>query len=464
MAQDDNKEVEVVEVTTVRSVSTTPSASYPIVTGSSYGSADNRDYTESPVHDTSADVDLDEDATDEVLAARAEVENTRAELSGTIDALKEKLSPANLVAEAKEATVGAAQSAVGDAVDSAKVAAHNVVDSAKEVAHNVVDTAKDVAASAAGVVQGVASSVAATIGGAVDSAKSAVSGVAHDAGHAAKNATQSVKEVSHNVGHTAKGAGATIVETIRLNPIPAAITGIGLGWLIMSIRRQNDATTQYGTYGGSSANRFASTTDEFGQNNFATSGYSTQGSDVTSRLDAAKGKLGEVKDSVATHASDIASTVGDKASGLASSVSNTASGLASSVSDKASGLAQTVGTKASDIAHTVGDKATELGSQAKDTAQSAVRATGTYITDNPLAAGAIAVLLGVGVGLLVPATEKENQLLGETRDRLKDQAAEQLHQVADKVTNVAQTAFDSAKQTVKDEAENQGLTGAGSPS
>jgi ElaB/YqjD/DUF883 family membrane-anchored ribosome-binding protein len=419
------------------------------VTGTNYTNTDDREYVAAPLGDPDSDADVDEDATDEVRAARAQVENTRAELSGTIDALKEKLSPANLMAEAKEATVGAAQSAVGDAVDSAKEAAHNAVDSAKEVVHNVVDTAKEVASSAAGVVQGVASNVAASISGAVDSAKSAVSGVAHDASHRAKNATYSVKEVSHNVGSTAKGAGATIVETIRLNPIPAAITGIGLGWLIMSIRRQNDSSATYGTYGGSSANRFSGTTDEYGQNNFATSGYTTPGSETASRIDAAKEKLGDVKDSVTHKASDIAHSVGDKASGLASSVS-----------DKASGIAHTVGDKASDIAHTVGDKASALGGQAKDVAQSAVHATGTYITDNPLAAGAIAVLLGVGVGLLIPATEQENQLLGETRDRLKDQAAEQLHQVADKVTNVAQTAFDSAKQSVKDEAENQGLTSA----
>jgi hypothetical protein len=121
------------------------------------------------------------------------------------------------------------------------------------------------------------------------------------------------------------------VETIRLNPIPAAITGIGLGWLIMSIRRQNSDVSLYGNYGGNSANRFVSTTDEFGQNNFATSGYSSPGSDGPSKIDAAKGKLGEVKDSVTTHASDIASTVSDKASGLASTVSDKASGLAQSV-------------------------------------------------------------------------------------------------------------------------------------
>jgi len=447
MAQDDNRDD--TDLDTSRAGSTSPTQTYPFVTGTNYTNTENREYVASPLTGSAADASIDEDVTDEVRAARAEVENTRVELSETIDALKEKLSPANLVAEAKEATVGAAQSAVGDAVDSAKVVAHNAVDTVKDVAQNVVETAKDVATTAAGVVSGVASNVAASISGAVDSAKSAVSGAAHDVGDKARSATYSVKGVSHNVGDTAKGAGATIVETIRLNPIPAAITGIGLGWLIMSIRRQNDTSATYRTYGtGSAANRFSSTTDEYGQNNFATSGYTSPGSEGPSRIDAAKEKLGDVKDSVTNKASDIAHTVGDKASGLASSVT-----------DKASGLAHTVGDKASDIAHTVGDRASAIGGQAKDAAQTAVSATGDYIIGNPLAAGAIAVLLGVGVGLLIPATEKENQLLGETRDRLKDQAAEQLHQVADKVTNVAQTAFDSAKQSVKDEAENQGLTG-----
>jgi ElaB/YqjD/DUF883 family membrane-anchored ribosome-binding protein len=414
--------------------------SYPFVTDVDYTNTENREYVRTPLSDPDVDTDTEEDVTDEVRAARAQVENTRAELTGTIDALKEKLSPANLVAEAKEATIGAAQNAVGEAVESAK-----------EVAHTVVDTAKEMASNAASVVKEVASNVATSLSGAADSAKSAVSDVTQDAGEIAKNAVHNVKEVSHSAGNSARGAGATIVETIRLNPIPAAITGIGLGWLIMSIRRQNVSTTPYGNNGiGAAAGRFVSTTDEFGQNNFATSGY---GSDTTSRIDAAKEKLGDVKDSVAHHASDLASSVSDKASGLANTVGT-----------KATDIAHTVSDKASDLAHTVGDKASAFGGQAKDTAQSAVSATSSYISDNPLAAGAIALLIGVGVGLLIPATEKENQLLGETRDKLKDQAAEQLHQVADKVTSVAQTAFDSAKETVKEtvktEAQNQGLTGA----
>lgn len=538
---------------------------YPFVTGTNYTNYENQDTTVANTNDPDVDNDTEDDVPDEVKAARAEVENTRAELTGTIDALKEKLSPANLVAEAKEATVGAAQTAAHDALDTAKTTASNVVGAAKDAAVSAVDSVKEVATN-------VAASAKSVIGDAV----SAVSGAAHSAGHTAKNAVHSVKETSSNVGGSAKGAGATIVETIRLNPIPAAITGIGLGWLIMSMRRQSETGMTYRSEGVYNPDRFVSTTDEYGQSNFGTS-YSGQTGSSTSPIDAAKEKLGDVKDSVTSRASDLASNVSEKASGLASTVSDKASDLAHTVGDKASDLAHTVGDKASDLgsqakslvdiirlnpipaaltglslgwlimssqnkstngtmyrsdrfdtttgefgqnnfgtsstgltgsqpsgidaakekigdvkdtvtsrasdlasnvsekatglastvsdkasslASTVSDKASNLGSTAKDTAQTAVSATGSFINGNPLAAGAIALMLGVGTGLLIPATQKENELLGETRDRLKDQASEQLHQVADKVTNVAQTAFDGVKQTVKDEAQNQGLTGS----
>ncbi|MBC8103962.1 MAG: DUF3618 domain-containing protein [Cytophagales bacterium] len=396
---------------------------YPFVADANYTNYEKQDDTVSTNNDPDKEIDLEEDATEEVRAARAEVEQTRAELSGTIDALKERLSPAALVAEAKDAAVDAAHTAATGAIGSAKEAASNAVETVKEAASNVVSSAKTV------------------IGDALDTAKSAVSGAMHSAGDTAASAAHSVKEASQTVGGSAKGAGTTIVETIRLNPIPAAITGIGLGWLIMSIRRQNEQSVQYngGVYNPTAPDRFVSATDQYGQNSFGT--YGSPGSDRPSPVDTAREKLTEVRDTVTSRASD----------------------LASNVSDKAGDLAHTVSDRASTLAHTVGDRASAFGGQAKETAQSAASATGSYITNNPLAAGAIALMLGVGAGLLIPATERENQLLGETRDRLKDQAAEQLHQVADKVTNVAQTAFDGVKQTVKDEAQNQGLTGTPAP-
>jgi len=361
---------------------------------------------------------------DDVRAAREQVEQTRAEMSDTIDAIKEKLSPHHMVEEAKEATVGKAKAVLSDAVDSAK----DVFDSAKEVASNVAASAKS------------------ALGDATDAAKAAVSHLAGNASHTAHNAVDSVKEASYNAGNKVKGAGDIIVETIKLNPIPAAITGVGLAWLLMSAYRQKEASSM--NYNGTPGDRFASTTDEFGmQNNFATSNtYSGP-----STMDTMKSSLSDAKDKVAQKAGDIAH-----------SVSDTASNVAQTVSNKASDVAHTVSNKASDVAHTVSNTASEWGGQVKGQAQRAASATGDFYQVNPLAMGAIALLVGAAVGLMIPATDPENRLMGETRDRLKDQAAQQFQDVAGKVSAVAQTAFDSAKQTVqetvKQEAQNQGLT------
>ena len=61
--------------------------------------------------------------------------------------------------------------------------------------------------------------------------------------------------------------------------------------------------------------------------------------------------------------------------------------------------------------------------------------------DNPLVVGAIAVAVGAAIGLALPSTEKEDELLGEAKDRLlegaKSVAGEALHQVEAKVDELA---------------------------
>jgi len=142
--------------------------------------------------DPAADVDLpagdvvlvaetDEDDTSPALEqTRAEIEQTRAAMSQTIEAIKEKLNPQTLVDQAKEtvreATVGKAQEAVS----------------------NAVDTARD------------------AVGSAVDTARQAV----------------------NDVGDSVKETGSNFMETIRENPVPAAIAALGIGWLFMSARKR----------------------------------------------------------------------------------------------------------------------------------------------------------------------------------------------------------------------------------
>lgn len=56
---------------------------------------------------------------------------------------------------------------------------------------------------------------------------------------------------------------------------------------------------------------------------------------------------------------------------------------------------------------------------------------------NPLVMGAVAATLGIAVGLAIPETERENRLMGETRDNLADKAKDAAHGAVDKAKQLA---------------------------
>jgi hypothetical protein len=66
------------------------------------------------------------------------------------------------------------------------------------------------------------------------------------------------------------------------------------------------------------------------------------------------------------------------------------------------------------------------------------------VRDNPLALGAAAALIGVAIGMTVPASEAENRLMGEARDNVVDKARELASDAAQKVQDVAGTASTSS--------------------
>jgi gas vesicle protein len=69
------------------------------------------------------------------------------------------------------------------------------------------------------------------------------------------------------------------------------------------------------------------------------------------------------------------------------------------------------------------------------------------IEENPLAVAAGAVIVGLMFGLLLPATRRENRVLGRTRDRLVDRAGE----ATERVKSVASDAARDVGQTVREE-------------
>ena len=395
--------------------------------------------------DTTTD---DEETTPEIEARKAEIEATRDHMSATIDAIKDKLSPAHMVEEAKEAVKEAVVGKAEDALSGVSSSVSGVVEAVKDKAGQAVDMAKDAYEAVAGKVSGVIHG-----GGGDDKYDTAVMPIASDA-----------KIYTPRRYATAGNLGETIVETIKLNPLPAAIAGFGLGWLILSIQRQNSLTAS--TISPSTARDWA---DDAPRDRYDSAAYGTNyGNMLPGSYDTGNG----IRDRV----SDVAGTVSDRVSGVAGTVGDKVSGVASTVSDKANAAAQAVSSTASDLkdkagdfASTAADRASVLRDRAGDTvhnlgvttrqqAGAATDTVDTFIHENPLAAGAIALLIGVAVGMSLPSTQKEHEILGPQRDRLLDQATDAAQDYANKAQKVAEAALGQAKDNLApalDQAKQQ---------
>jgi hypothetical protein len=77
------------------------------------------------------------------------------------------------------------------------------------------------------------------------------------------------------------------------------------------------------------------------------------------------------------------------------------------------------------------------------------------LKSNPVAIGALGVAIGGLAAAIVPATEKENQLMGETRDSVLGSVQEAAGQTIDTVKSAAA----DAGTAVMDEAKSQGAGG-----
>jgi len=219
-----------------------------------------------------------------------------------------------------------------------------------------------------------------------------------------EQAKDRVKEAT--VGR-AQEAGSGIVETIRANPLPAVLTGIGLGWLLVSARGSASGQMRY-------RDRRAYPYDydyppSYGGRTTTTSG----GTSVPSPGEA----LGRARDRVgesATQAQD----------------------------------------RASEVASQAQDRVSNLAEQARYQARRASGGFERMVRENPLAMGAVAIGAGAAVGLAIPQSTQEHEVMGEARDTFVEKAQEKAHEAQEKVQRVAEEAQSAAKE----EASNQGLT------
>lgn len=279
---------------------------------------------------------------DDPEVIRNQIENTRADMTQTIDAIQDRLNPEHLKEHAKEAvreaTVGRAEEAVS-------------------------------------------------------------------------NVTERAQDMVHDVTHTARDAGSGVMDSIRQNPLPAAIAGIGLGWMWMNRSKSQQHQRSYYQPQRHTTIRQQS--------------YDSPGFREYERREA----------QYQSHDQSLGDRVGD----VGHSVQNAAGNAAGTVQ-------QTAGQVADQVGH--------LGSMAQNEVQDLRWKADRMLDENPLPMGFLALGLGLAVGMMVPETEKENQVFGEARETAMDRAQSAAQEVVDKVQHVVGDVTESAQQS----AQEQGLT------
>jgi hypothetical protein len=211
--------------------------------------------------------------------------------------------------------------------------------------------------------------------------------------------------------------GANLSNTIRENPVPVALVGIGLAWLMASGQRTEGYLRSRSRY----------------QEDSEYQGLSGDSGD--SKLHRAASTISEKGSALKDRASETAQNIKDKASDLGHRISDSAS----SVTDRARNMTHQMG---------------ELGHRSQEQYQRAKESAGRMMEEQPLVVGAIGIAVGTLLGAILPSTRREDEMMGRTRDDMLDKAKEIASEQADRVKesakHVAQVAGDEAKAVASD--------------
>jgi hypothetical protein len=194
-------------------------------------------------------------------------------------------------------------------------------------------------------------------------------------------------DAAETVMNQTRGTAGGFVRTIQDNPIPAALVGVGVAWLMTNASRSRSERAWR------SSERYA----------------------------------GRMRDDRAIHGDEDRYEAGRGTGGLRHQVSEIRENLASRARQYADGTSDTI----------------------LRTSQRAQNQLQRTMNESPLLVGAGALLLGVAFGLAVPETERENAWMGEARDSVVDRAQQLAGEAAttiqEKAGGIADAAGDVAE-------------------
>ncbi len=359
------------------------------------------------------------------------IEQTRADLSATIDELETRLSPAEV------------REKVGVEIDQV------------EERIRVIVSEKLVEAQALlrGEMNEVEEKVKQGLGEAKDTIKQELQEAFTGAKQAIRaNSLGKAENLATHLGDTMNDTRDTLIDTIRHNPLPAAVAGVGLAWLLMN-RSKSARSRHEGASSGASQGRHQGGSDSrrlTGGNNVRANVSERSQEDLSDKAGAMMGRVG----TAVSHAGESVSHAAQNASGAMEKgrhqVVEAASDAWAGASDSAVHMAHKAGDTASHLAHKAGDAASSALGAARRGAKSVEQTFTHTLQENPLALGGAVLAAGALLGYALPRTSRENALMGETRDDMLHRAGDSVRDAAASVAELAEQSLERAKHAVND--------------
>ena len=248
--------------------------------------------------------------------------------------------------------------------------------------------------------------------------------------------------------------GRNLAASVRSNPLPAAITGIGLAWLMAS---GSGVTAGIGNAAGTQpAPRVARGTSGWSDRtdkdldlrlSDAERGVTRIDNEAEetwrSRLDAARGSV-----------VGLARETGETAESFGQRIADAIGKAKQSVMDKVHDMqdqATVAGGRAGAIAHQAGDTVVEGSRRAKEAGSKIIATMG----DNPLLLGAVALGVGALLGALIPQSEQEEAALADAGAKVRETALNAAQGVMDRGSEIADQALAAGQKS----AGAHGLSG-----
>lgn len=222
---------------------------------------------------------------------------------------------------------------------------------------------------------------------------------------------QLLDEAMRTMGGAGNQILARFVDQAKENPMPLAVMGVGLAWLMTSNRRASAASGSRG----------------YEPRSFAPVGEA--GAD-----DGGGPGIGERMHDVADRASGAAASAREK-------IGDAAAGVA--------GAARDAKHRAANAMHLAADRAGAYGEQTRD-------AIAELIEREPLLIGGAGLLAGLALGAALPATAAERRYIGPMAEKAADKTRTLAQEGLEKVKDTAAAVYGGAKDELERRTEGPG--------